>query len=491
MSQLRRAIIVLSIIILISGAVFAGGGGQKSSSGPSSPSGAATGQIVKPDKITVVGDVIVFPEDRGGPQWRAAFEKMTGIKVEFVQPAHNQYDERVRLMFASGDLPDILEPSNGYVSLAVNGALTDVTDLYYSSSMAKDSDLYVADTIKVNGRLYAVPSTHGNGCVTYIRQDWLDKLGLKMPTTWDEFYNLMVQFRDKNPAGPGQKTIPFIAPGVNDPMYLRDFYPGNNTQPGFFIKDGKIIEGMYDADTMTGFKRLSQAYKEGLLDQESVTHTTTTARDKFYTGNVGMFTYWAGTWNDTLQTSLAKNVPTADVEPMPPIQGTVLVDRPASWTMAIPAVNKNPQGLFKYYMEVAFDRGEGMILFHYGTEGVNWTKDGGTYQKLPDLVNPTQLSNAYCFNPILTMYHWNDPFPQTDRTKKSLQIFNSNAKPDRVMSIDTSITSTMTELDTARQEIVAKIVMGTYTPEDGVALYRRQYDSQVQQCLKVLNDNLK
>jgi len=489
MGFFKRSVIAAFIMILISGAVFAGGGKQP---GPAAPTGGgATSQIVKPDKITVLGDVICFPEANGGPQWRAAFEKMTGIKVEFIQPAHNQYNEKVRLAFASGDLPDILEPAEGYVSLAVNGALYDVTDMFYSSSLAKDSDVYVADTIKINGRLYAVPSTHGNGCLTYVRQDWLDKLGLSAPKNWDEFYNLMVQFRDKNPAGAGQKTIPFIAPGVTDPMYLRDFYPGNNTQPGFFIKDNKIVEGMYDANTMIGFQRLSKAYKEGLIDQESVTHTTTSARDKFYTGNVGMFTYWAGTWNDTLQTNLAKNVPTADVEPMPPIDGSVLVDRPASWTMAIPAVSKNPQGLFKYYIELAFDRGDGMILFHYGTEGVNYSKNGGTYQKLPDLVNPTQLSNAYCFNPILTMYHWNDPFPQTDRTKKSLQIFNSNAKPDRVMSTDPSITSMMTDLNTARQEIVAKIVMGTYTPEDGVALYRKQYDNQVQQCLKVLNDNLK
>jgi putative aldouronate transport system substrate-binding protein len=489
MKFLKRAFIVISVMIFVVGAACSRRGGQQTPSGSASSGGEA---IVKPSEITVLGTVITWTEEQGGAAFREAYEKFTGIKLNVIKPAHNQYLERLNLTFASGDLPDVLEPAENYISIASNGALYDVTDMYYASPITKGAHLYVAETIKIGGRLYAVPSTHGNGCFTYVRQDWLNQLGLAHPRNWDEFYNLMVTLKNRNPAGAGKQTIPFISAGIMDPMYLRDFYPGHNTQPNFYINGaGRVVEGMYEADMLTGFSRLAQAYREGLIDQESITHTTSAARDKFYTGNVGMFTYWAGTWNDNLQNNTVLNVPTADIQPMAPIEGSVLIDRPAGWTMAIPAANKNPQGVFKYYIEYAFDRGEGMLLFHHGVEGVHWTREGGVYKKLPDMLNPERPQTTYIFNPILTMYPWDDPFPLTPRSKKSLDLFNANAKADKVMTPDAEITGYMAELNTARQELAARIVMGTISPEDGIAQYRRQYDRQVQECLRVLNANLK
>jgi putative aldouronate transport system substrate-binding protein len=485
-SNLKRVVFYPMMITL---ALLAVSCGNKATPASQAPAGGG-GEIVKPEKIVVLGTVITIGDDSGGAEFRAAYEKMTGVKLEFIKPAHNQYEERVNLAFASQDLPDIFEPPGAefYSTFAVNGALYDVTDMYYASPIVNGAETYVADTIKIKGRLYAVPSTHGNGCITYIRKDWLDKLGIPMPKTWDEYYNMLVAFRDQDPDGDGQKnTTAFIAAGVINPMYLRDFYPGNNTQPDFYEKDGKIVEGMYQPELLEGLKRLSSAYKEGLVDQESVTLTTSAARDKFYTGKVGVFTYWAGQWNQQIQDNLVRNVPTGVVEPLPPIAGSVLVDRPASWTMAIPAGNKNPQGLFKYYMEVAFDRGEGQILFSHGVEGVHWARENGVYKKLPDRVNPDRLSDHSIFTPYVTMYPWNDPFPWPELIKKSADLFNANAKPSRVLPNDESITGIVAELLTVRSEIVAKIVMGTYTPEEGIELYRRQYDKQVQECLTVMN----
>jgi putative aldouronate transport system substrate-binding protein len=490
-----KRIAVSGLLILASVFLAPSCGNKQSASSPAGGGGGGgTGEPAKPEKIVVLGTIITVGDDNGGAEFRAAYEKLTGIKLEFIKPAHNQYAERVNLAFASGDLPDIFEPPGPavYATFAVNGALYDLTDLYYSSPIIEGSHRYVADTIKINGRLYAVPTTHGNGCITYVRKDWLDKLGLPMPKTWDEFYNMLVAFRDRDPDGDGQKnTIGFIAAGVTDPMYVRDFFPGNNTQPNFYEKDGKIVEGMYEPEVLEGLKRLSRAYREGLIDQEVVTLTTSAARDKFYTGKVGAFTYWAGQWNQQLQTNLLRNIPAGVVEPMPPIEGTVLVDRPASWTMAIPVGNKNPRGLFKYYVETAFDRGEGQMLFHHGVEGVHWTRENGVYKKLPDRVNPDRLSDHSVWTPYVTMYPWNDPFPWPDLVKRSADLFNANAKPSRVLPQDESITGIIAELLTAREEIVAKTVMGTYTPEEGIALYRKQYDKQVQECLTVMNKNFK
>jgi putative aldouronate transport system substrate-binding protein len=244
---------------------------------------------------------------------------------------------------------------------------------------------------------------------------------------------------------------------------------------------------MYEADTLTGFKRLAQAYREGLLDQESITLSTSAARDRFYTGNVGMFTYWAGIWNETLQLYTEKNVPGANVMPMAPIEGSVLIDRPAAEALAIPVANKNLKGTFKYYIEVVFDHGPGQMLFTHGVEGLHWTREGGQYRKLPDLVDPGILSVKTMLTPFITAYTWDDPFPWPERVRHSADLFSKYAKPDKLFLTDPSISGAIAELKTAREEIVSRIVMGTITPEEGVAQYRRQYDRQVQECLAVLN----
>ena len=63
-------------------------------------------------------------------------------------------------------------------------------------------------------------------------------------------------------------------------------------------------------------QRLQDAYKEGLIDMEVVTNKTSTCRDEWYSGKVGVFSYWAGQWGQTLQERLNLNVPEGVVEPM-------------------------------------------------------------------------------------------------------------------------------------------------------------------------------
>jgi putative aldouronate transport system substrate-binding protein len=479
-----KPVLTALVFALLSGAVYGGGRSEPASPGPA----AAPGEAVKPAKITLMASTMIPDPANNNEAVMAAYEKMTGIKLEFIKPAHNEYDQRVDLAFASGDLPDAFEAVPKYATYAANGALWDVTDAFYASPISKRSHIYVADTIKIGGRLYGIPGAHGNGCITYVRQDWLDKLGLKMPANWNEFYNMLVAFRDRDPDGDGIKnTIPFIAAGVVDPMYLRDFYYGENTQPGFFVKNGKIVEGMYDSDFKVGLTRLAQAYQEGLVDQEIVTNATSAARDKFYTGKVGVFTYWAGQWHQNLQSNLAKTVPTAVVAPMPPIQGTVLIDRPAASTLCIPSANRNPLGIFKYLAEVAYDGGEGQMLFIHGVEGVHWKKEGNLYSRLPDAVNPQQLFEKVFVNPTICMYDWDDPIQDQQDLMLSLNLFNKSARPAYTLPSSGDITSIQAELETARQEIVSKIVMGVISVDEGLAQYRRQYDADVQQCLKVMN----
>ena len=72
---------------------------------------------------------------------------------------------------------------------------------------------------------------------------------------------------------------------------------------------GKYVDGFAQQEMKEALQRLQTAVNDGVIDRESVNNSTANARDKFYSTDpsteTGVFTYWAGTWANTLKTNLA------------------------------------------------------------------------------------------------------------------------------------------------------------------------------------------
>ncbi len=76
--------------------------------------------------------------------------------------------------------------------------------------MFKAKSFFYKDLITApDGNIYALPQV--NECYhcmyqqrMWIYKPWLDKLGLKMPTTTDEFYEVLKAFKTKDPNGNGK-----------------------------------------------------------------------------------------------------------------------------------------------------------------------------------------------------------------------------------------------------------------------------------------------
>ena len=76
------------------------------------------------------------------------------------------------------------------------------------------------------GHLYGFAPTYGNGCVTYVKQAWLDAVGLKAEDikTYDDYYNMLLKFHNEDPDGDGVtgNTYGVIAAGFvgNEAPYV-------------------------------------------------------------------------------------------------------------------------------------------------------------------------------------------------------------------------------------------------------------------------------
>lgn len=160
-------------------------------------------------------------------------ESVTGYNLEFVtfQSSAADYKAQLSAMMATGDeLPDILYwmdiGKSAYEEYGETGYLVDLAPYYnnkelsepFWTAMGKLEELdpeqhdYMLNQLNYGqGHMYAYGRIE-YGVIdnmpyqAFINQEWLDNLGLKMPTNKDELYNVLVQFRDKDANGNGDPT---------------------------------------------------------------------------------------------------------------------------------------------------------------------------------------------------------------------------------------------------------------------------------------------
>ena len=132
------------------------------------------------------------------------------------------------LMISNPDsMPDIVVSSDmsKIEDLGMDGGLIPLEDLIEEkcpnivAAFEKYPELKTASTAS-DGHIYQVAGMKEMSVanVWVIRQDWLDKLNLEMPTTTDELYTVLKAFRDQDPNGNGQQDeAPFITRWLTAP----------------------------------------------------------------------------------------------------------------------------------------------------------------------------------------------------------------------------------------------------------------------------------
>ena len=457
-----------------------------------------TAEVVKPEKITMMVNGTFLDEASGQKDVVAAYKELTGIDLEITTIDHNSYNDQLALAFASGDVPDVVILSAEYYAAYANqGALTDISD-YWETSETKASgrvnESYI-DSLYINDGLYGFTAARGNGCLTYLRQDWLDKLGLKAPTTYDEYINVLRAFVNDDPDGNGKKdTMGVTAAGIMSAEapftnYLPEFW--QNAYPDFYQKeDGTWVDGFSEQATADALQRLKDAYAEGLIDMEVTTNKTSSCRDKYYAGQVGAFTYWAGKWAATIDDNLKQVNPTGSIGGIAPIAELGKYVERQTPVIAITNKCENPAGVFKYLFETMVDGDKGQTLFNYGAEGTHYTLDGATMTLLPDPENPKTKITSIFVDPLIGISSWTNGDPmaasRSPLVATSNDIFMNNSRLAPIIVSNDTMSNYSASLLDIRTVIVTDVVTGDMTVEQGMASYKEQTAAMVDEILASL-----
>lgn len=355
----------------------------------------------EPKEFTVFLNSNNMPFDSNWQVWQEA-AKRTNISLKgTISLSNSNEEEAFNLMMSSGNLADII----GYVDasslekLGRDGGMIPLNDLIkeHAPNIQKvlDEDARFRQTAySLDGNIYQIPKNQELKAAEFwwIRQDWLDKLNLKAPTTVDELHDVLYAFRNEDPNGNGLKDeIPlFDRAGWKQPdeyLYLWD------TSLEFYPRDGKMKYEPLEENFKTGVSNMIKWYQEGLIDPEIFTRGAS-SRDTLLGGDLGGCTHdWVSTanYNSTLQETIPGFQMVAIVPPAD--QNGVVKERVSRYPgvgWGISSQCKDPVTVIKF-MDYFFTE-EGSDLMNWGIEGDTFTRDADGSKHFTDTVLQSELT---------------------------------------------------------------------------------------------------
>ena len=297
--------------------------------------------------------------------WTREIEEKLGIKVKYDWVIEqNQYQNKLNLTLASGDLPDFFSCDAGtYVKLAKAGQLADITQAYenFASPDLKGAmDAFPAgfNSGKLDGKLYALSAQYyglpGLMDAIWIRSDWLAKYKLDPPKSLADVEKIALTFMKGESAA--NKAVFGIS--LNRDLYsvvsnMVGISNAHGGYPGIWIKDakGNIVYGSVQGEMKKALETLARWYKMGLLSQEFGVKDIDASNADLVSGRVGIS--FGAQWNGWYPfNDLVKKDPTAIFRPytIPSLDGKP-AKLQAPWPVAtywvVGKKAKNPEAIMK------------------------------------------------------------------------------------------------------------------------------------------------
>ncbi|SFT05571.1 extracellular solute-binding protein [Paenibacillus sp. BC26] len=289
-----------------------------------------TGKYDPPIEVTTVRAVSSAAElppgdDYDSNIWVKTFQEDLGIQLKNAWKVNaEQYQNKVAVTMASGDMPDFMEVDAQQFQILVEaGTIADLTDAYntYASDMTKGSmeannGVRLKAATTADGKLMGIPSDGGDITDTqliYIRKDWLANVGLEAPKTMEDVVNIALAFTKKDPDKNGKNDTYGLSLDLNlfngwsglDGFFNGyHAYPFNPTKGSAtslnFIKgaDGKAQWADTQPEVKTALGKLADLFKQGAIYPEFSVIDGMKSAELVTSGKVGMTfgAFWVPTW---------------------------------------------------------------------------------------------------------------------------------------------------------------------------------------------------
>jgi putative aldouronate transport system substrate-binding protein len=254
-------------------------------------------------------------------------------------------------------------------------------------------------------KIYFIPQWRStkwaDGRGSMVRKDWLDKLGMKVPTTVDELLAFYRAVRDKDPNGNGLKDeIPVSGrAGLRwcDDLFMMWGVAMEEGYPRWRWDDAKkvMVCDQVSAEMKSAVAFLRQLVSEGLMDKEFITQNRADWVAKVASNRVGHWWHLSGQIDAFINNLVEKDPKVKAVfMPLPRVPGlpkqlsaiTTYGDPIWGFTKDSKVVREALKHLDWGYTT------EGLYYLSFGIPDVDWKRDAsGKIVKMKDLAGPPPI----------------------------------------------------------------------------------------------------
>jgi putative aldouronate transport system substrate-binding protein len=332
------------------------------------------------------------PLSEADKPWYDEVEKRFGVKLKVEVPPQSNASERLQLVMASGNYPDVIRfmdsRDKSYMDGVKNGIIIPVTKyLEKAPNIQKYTYEKSWDALRVkDNEIFGIPVTsviRNDGYA--VRADWLKKVGLSLPedgkVTLGEFTEIIRRFTFDDPDGNGKNDTyglgRYGAGDGNIGLLVPSPYGSLGWQK-YEGEDYPYMDKMYSLKDNLYKRSLeysAKIFKDGLVDPNSPLIKRAQAEERFAQGITGVLSFFPG--NIPAFAKTLKSVsPNAEIDYIVGIKdesGNVVTNFEGTGLYGMWGVTKtakDPQKIVDFFDRLVSD--EGWDLNIYGVSGVHY-----------------------------------------------------------------------------------------------------------------------
>lgn len=359
----------------------------------------------EPQRITIMTSASAGNSVTGDSPVKRRVEELTNtvLDIEFV-PSETYLAEMNKVM-ASGNMPMVMyieENSPSIINAVRRGEFWDITDYIDDYEHLSKADPVRLKSISVDGRVYGLYRKRARGRFGYVyRKDWLENLGLDVPETIDEFYDMLYKFTYDDPDGNGIDDTYGMTVTTSDISFNNIAVWNGAPNKWGFDSRGELIPAHLTEEYFNTVKLFKSMAEEGLINSDFVVMDASDWNEPFAEGKSGVIADTCDRAN-TLNALLKENVPEGEIGIAGVINGRVRPHLGYSGYFAFPKSSVPDEDTLRRILQFMDDCCEKEVfdLMRYGIEGRHYDIVNGEIAQRSGADVPRNEIND--FNQVLT-----------------------------------------------------------------------------------------
>lgn len=330
-------------------------------------------------------------------------EETLNVDIEFhLFASAKEAPTQIDMMIQGGgdELPDILMlqlPKDTVHSYAEAEMFIPLDDYYENSAYyltQKIEEVNEYDGLDIlgairdyDGHIYSVPGytgSIGNPLISrmWVYGPWLEELGIEKPKTVEEFKNMLVAFKEKDPNKNGQADeIPVLGSSMDAGYstrliaYIMDAYTPMNASTYYLRSYDGVLSASYTQDAFKeGIKTVAEMVKEGLIDPTSFSTDGATWKTIYNAEGDQKFGVLPYQTTSPIAGSHASKKGWTTLFPLEKVDGSEtevsFLANPVQQAAFITKNCENPEAAFRV-LDYFYEQNAG-VSFRWGVQGENW-----------------------------------------------------------------------------------------------------------------------